>query len=315
LKNHNIKAIGIQTAITWGTVLFLILIISSVPPASTSTAVKEAGSEFRLSRASQDKELYKVVLSSQDRKVVEGTIEANEIKEYQRLITIPTSADPGYVKLVITNQRAPLSVKVTSADNHQQVILNGPFGTQNISNTITAYFSVQPGTAYDVTLLPREVDNSQTRKYQMSWKFVEMLDRYEPNDSRSQAASVVFNKIIQAYAIDGYHHNPTANRQIHDWFKVEIREPKRIKAQITEAPSNLRLETSLYDEFGVSIPVMADLDLSRGLHRVTSIHPLKPGTYFIGIYPVSSASKGVFAEQQVVPQHFNRPYRFVLSKF
>ena len=248
--------------------------------------------------------------------MVEGAIEANEIKEYQKLITIPSTVDPGYVKLVVSNQRrAPLSIRVTTADKDQKVILSGPFGSRFTSNTITAYFSVKPGAAYDVTLMPREPDNLETRKYQMSWKFVEMLDHHEPNDSRSQAAPVDFNKTIQAYAIDGHHGRLAADHQIFDWFKVQIGASKRIKAQITEAPVNLKLETVLFDHLGNSVPVMADLALSSGLHRITSIYPLKPGTYFIGIYPISNTAKGVFAEQQVIPQHFNRPYRFVLSKF
>ncbi|KQC30369.1 PPC domain-containing protein [Flagellimonas eckloniae] len=241
---------------------------------------------------------------------------SGETDEYRGLIKIPAISFPGYVRVTLTHADKDLGPKmsITAAGSKGGVIITGSPGATENNRTRTAHFSVHPGMTYDVIIEPHNDPESYIPPipYKLEWEYTGLEDIYEPNDTQKQAKYIDLNKTVTAYAIVGHIKNGVAgnDENLNDWYSVVLDESKKIHINTLSAPNDTNLDIRLYDASGKS------LGISRGFNSITSSRSLSKGVYLIQVKCLlkNNGYRKVQYQSKPVPDHFKKPYKFMVSK-
>ena len=239
----------------------------------------------------------------------------NEEDVFYNSISIPKIAFPGYVKVTLTQSDENLKPKMVISSHNiaSGAIISGSSAQTNNEQARTAYFSVYPGMNYDVMVAPFFNAKNYPVTYNLKWEYFGKRDIYEPNDTQKQAKFIDFNKTISAFAIAGYIKNYIASNDhnILDWYSVVLKENKKIKITTLNTPSDVKLDVRIYDASGRALGISIKHD------SITSSQNLSKGTYYIRMH-IRSNSSSAFEkadnDTQPVPDHFTKPYSFIVNR-
>lgn len=254
----------------------------------------------------------------------EGTWEhVNDSHSYPSLLPSVSEAGGGYYTLTLTNSSGIVPGLIIRASNDTSGAITS--GTAQGSDTPTerkTTFLVHPGMSYDVVAsyssyitVPDPVD------YLISWTFTGKMDCYEHNNYFADAKSVPKNEIIEAYTLTGYtsNFNPRGAPQTFDYYKVQVFKPSKLKMELLQVPSTVKLRVNLLSSDGVTLGVnydviSGDIDEDGGKFFTTTNSVIQPGTYIVKI-EVDGTRKTVINQfsGEEIPDHWNTPYKFKVT--
>lgn len=249
---------------------------------------------------------------------------ANERDRYPNLINIPSDPGGGYVQVTLSQSDGDL-IPALFVDNDLDsggTIIGGSAAQTNDESNRIAYFSVHPGSSFSVEVYPFFNAPAYPVDYTITWEFVSRVDCFEQNDTRSQAKKILFNEIIEAYAIAGFtdYFIAAGDDRTFDWYKVEIDEARVIEVEVLDMPNDMRISMRLFNSSG-SIAgydfewLGAETNLNRGrLSKITSTSALNPGTYFIELHADFVESRKSNSDLEPIPEHFNKTYKIKAQK-
>lgn len=258
-----------------------------------------------------------------DNSVSSTWLTPTETDTYQ--IVIPDDPGGGYVVAIIAsdfpvepkmNIYAPQGPTAPIAQNATNTNGPSPFN-------LTVAFEVVGGETYNVEV--REDVQAPLKNhpidYQWSWVFVSKPDCYEPNDSASDWAQIAatarqipLDQLLEAYAISGHltFSIPSDAHHSFDWYKFTLSQQMQIWFGSMEVPSDQRITFRLFDDAG--FPIVEDPPPPVGGTTVVGPSLLSAGTYYLEVHPAPSGANDVsLSEGEPLPDHFDTPYRFVVT--
>ena len=243
----------------------------------------------------------------------------NETDLYTGLLPAVTSPGGGYYTVVLTNDSGVVpGLKVTSSNDTTGAISNSTAAATSDENTRTTSFLVYPGVSYDIAAhySSHVPAGTSPTPYEIIWSYTDIVDCYEPNDEFSEAKAIPKNEIIEAYAITGYINNSViyGDPQSYDFYKVQLREPGRIKVEMLEVPSSINVSVQLakQDESAIVASyeeISGEISSNGSIYNTLTDSTLEEGTYIIRIN-IGGNRPTVVNDDQDLPEHWNSPYKF-----
>lgn len=243
-----------------------------------------------------------------------------EQDDYQ--FTVPADPGGGYVTIDF-NTTAPSSPWL-------RVFVAGPPGSISSGGTnpagqqqVVVVFEVAPGQTYDIEVsewLPAPIEDHPV-PYQLSWTFTGKADCYEPNDGRdiwpdpqSSSKAIPLETVIEAFSLAGYITNfiVSTDDNNYDWYDFTLAAPTEISIATLRVPADQRLKLRLFDE--AQSVVMESPNPVLGGTVQTGPELLAAGTYYLEAAPFDrGASVARPSAGEAVPDHFNAPYKLVVT--
>jgi len=243
-----------------------------------------------------------------------------EQDEYQ--FTVPTDPGGGYVTINF-DTTAPASPWLrVFVDAHPGSISSGgtdPAGQQQV----VVVFEVAPGQTYDIEItewIQAPIEDHPV-SYQLSWTFTGKADCYEPNDGRdiwpdpqSSSKAIPLETVIEAFSLAGHITNsivPTHDNN-YDWYDFTLAAPTEISFATLKVPADQRLKLRLFDE-SQSVVMEGSNPVPGGTVQ-SGPELLAVGTYYLETAPIDrGASVARPSEGEAIPDHFNTPYKLVVT--
>jgi hypothetical protein len=247
--------------------------------------------------------------------VISNTWEAAfERDSYQ--FTVPGDPGGGYVIARIE----------TTAPSRPQMRIIPPSGSGVVAQaapsfpgpspfTLEVAFEVDAGTTFDLEIFEDAVSSPGDFPvpYKWSWTFVSRVDCYEPNDGRPSAWPVPLDQVLEAYSLAGHlsYGIPAFEAHNFDWYGFTLADPTEIWLATLAVPADQSIRLRLFDSDG---GVVVDHVPPIGETGVIGPTLLQPGAYYLDLHPeVRGAGSVTLSEGGSLPDHFERPYRFIVS--
>ncbi|MEZ5008565.1 MAG: hypothetical protein R2753_10500 [Chitinophagales bacterium] len=250
----------------------------------------------------------------------------NERDRLSDFIVIPPDLGGGYVKVKLTQNDPDLRpAMIIDTDFSGAAIISGSSAGTNNELIREAYFSVHPNSKYSIEVYPFFNADNYPVDYTIEWEFFSKVDCWESNDVINDAKKILIGETNEAYAIAGHIEDNVGalDENTYDWYKVELDTISKIKFEILDLPKDMRIVSRLFElnnpsaistnfeftgsDFG--------LDFNRGMTSIfTTTQELNPGTYYIEVHPdFLKDGRKANNDQSIIPEHFNKTYKFKVS--
>ena len=220
--------------------------------------------------------------------------------------TVPNDAAGGYVQVSATSVGPGyLDVFAYSATDNGEITHS--YGA-NAGANVDLYFSAAPGQTYrlDATNF---TGFGNAYQYTLNAKYTPAIDLYEPNDTRASAKPITLGTPVKGLLFTGHKSGAEPiDVEYADWFSFPAIAGAPVVVTLSDVPTNLLAEISLYDTGGTQL-VFAD-SANAGA-SVTLTQPDgttgMTGTYYVQVtaFPVSLYAEG---ETSQVADNFTRQY-------
>jgi hypothetical protein len=256
--------------------------------------------------------------------VINSTWEALfERDNYQ--FTVPADRGGGYViaKMETTAPSRPhMRIVPPSSQASQGVVAQvAPSFPGPSPYTLEVAFEVAAGATYYVEIFDDGAASSFPAPYTWSWTFFSRVDCYEPNDGGpsnwptpiATSKTVPLNQVPEAYSLAGHldYAISAIDANNFDWYDFTLANPTEIWLATLAVPLDQSIRIRLYDSGGSQL-----VDQVPPIGRTGLIGPtlLQPGTYYLDLHPeVRGDGNVTLSEGQSLPDHFNRPYQFIVA--
>lgn len=239
-----------------------------------------------------------------------------------RLFTVPNEPGGGYVTVTLIAHHPDVTpaMSLRVASKTGQVINGGGAGRGN--QTITDVFEAAGGETYFVEVVPawNAPIEDHPVSYSLSWKYVSLVDCYEPNDAEQKrwetvlpvAKAIPLNQVIEASDIVGYGKTSMNTARRFDWYKFTLNEPRTITIRTLQVADDAQAGLRLFNEQGRYVT-----DAPKpAIGATTESKPklLEAGTYYLEWIPAKRGKSVARTSNGVeFPNHFVRPYRIVVT--
>lgn len=251
-----------------------------------------------------------------------SSVWAKQNQKNHGLFTVPNEPGGGYVTVTLTAHHPDLtpSMGIRVASKTGQVINGG--GAGRGKQTITDVFEAAGGETYFVEVVPawNAPIEDHPVSYSLTWKFVSLVDCYEPNDAEQKrwktvlpvAKAIPLNQIIQASDIVGYGKTSMNTARRFDWYKFTLNEPRTITIRTLQVADDVQAGIRLFNEQGryvTDAPKPA-----TGATTESKPKLLEAGTYYLEWIPARRGkSRARTSAGEEFPNHFVQPYRFIVQ--
>ncbi len=238
--------------------------------------------------------------------------------------TVPADPGGGYV-IARIETRAPSrpQMRIIPPSGQGVVAQVAPSFPGPSPEVLEVAFEVDADTTFHVEIFEDAVSQPADFPvpYKWGWTFISRVDCYEPNDGRPSewpapragAKAIPLDEELEAFGLAGHLNYVIAAFDPHgfDWYSFKLAEPTQVWLATLEVPADQSIRIRLFDGGG---GVMLDKVPPAGETGVIGPTLLKPGTYYLDLHPeVRGAGYVVLSEGGSLPDHFQRPYRFIVS--
>lgn len=237
--------------------------------------------------------------------------------------TVPADPGGGYVvaRIEATAPSRP-HMRIIPPSGQGVVAQSAPTFPNGLSpHVLEVAFEVAPNSVFTVEIFEDAVSSSFPVPYQWSWTFHSRVDCYEQNNASPSewptpvdaSRTISLNEVHEAYSLAGHLNFGIAAFDAHnfDWYDFTVGEPTQIWLSTRTVPIDQSIRIRLFDSTGLAVE-----DLVPEVGQPGMIGPilLQPGTYYLDLHPeVRGDSSVTLSEGGVLPDHFNRPYLFMVS--
>jgi uncharacterized protein (TIGR03437 family) len=119
--------------------------------------------------------------------------------------------------------------------------------------------------------------------------------------------------VLEAYSLAGYQTFGISAFDAHnfDWYDFTLDQPTEVWLATLTTPLNQSIRVRLFGDDGLTIVDQRPETGQTGLIGPTL---LEPGTYYLDLHPEERGdSSVVLSEGDLIPDHFDRPYHFIVS--
>jgi hypothetical protein len=237
------------------------------------------------------------------------------------LLSAVADAGGGYYTVTLTNDSGIIpGLIIKSSNDNSGAISSGTSVGTNTPTVRKSSFLVYPGVSYDIEAIYSSYINvNHPVNYTIDYNFTGRMDCYEPNDYIEEAKAIPKNEVIEAYAVTGYilNSNQSGSAPTFDYYKVQVFEPAKLKMELMQVPSSVKLRVNLLKPDGVTLGVdyqviSGDLNQDGGVFSTTSNLVLQPGIYFVKV-DVDGTRDTVINQDESIPDHWDTPYKFKVT--
>lgn len=221
-------------------------------------------------------------------------------------ITVPNEAGGGIVELSI--QGAPAGPKLEALVKGVTPAIIGSAAAGDATATGLS-FEVAGGQSIEIhAISDRNATADQyPLAYTITWKYTGRADCYEPNETREEAKLVPLNVELEAFALDNRKTNYHVAAEHFDWYRFELKEPKKVVFELLSVPSDVAISIHTSDATKKALP--GSIAQPMGQPHAANMGDLPPGVYFVHV-EIADLSAPIGAYQQAAPDHFATPYKF-----
>ena len=270
--------------------------------------------------AQQDCVLYEPTEAGE---VINGTWQQAFERDNYRF-TVPADPGGGYVIARInTNAPSRPHMRIIPPSGQGVVAQVAPSFPGSSPQTLEVAFEVDAGTTFAVEIFEDAVSSAGAFPvpYRWSWTFVSRVDCYEPNDGLpsnwpdpiATSKTVPLDQVQEAYSLAGHLTFGIRAFEAHnvDWYDFTLAVPTEIWLATLEVPTDQSIRIRLFDGGG---GLLHDRVPPIGETGVIGPILLQPGTYYLDLHPhVRGEGNVTLSEGGVLPDHFERPYQFIIS--
>ena len=243
-----------------------------------------------------------------------GSWASAQDSSHETILTVPADPGGGVLELELdTGADGPTAWLEIFAegDDVGAVAGSSAAGTED-PQTKYIDFAVAPGQGYQINL--RQWDSLPAEQYpaayELRWRYISLVDCFEPNDTREQAREIVLGLPLEAYLHAGYTSNQFPVEAYDDWYAVDLAEAGAIAAELVDAPGpTLRTEILITDAAGTQLGLDGS-DAGGDAYTVTT-GELEPGRYFVRV-GVWAGQPMAIADQEPTPASWSTPYTLVV---
>lgn len=281
-----------------------------------------AGCGDGMSGADEAHDCVPYTASSSSDSLADDWSEPNEEDVHPGLLSTPTGDFGGGYFTVDLRTSAPAVPAMfirASTDESGTITGGSALGTSD-EQTRSLAFLAFPGVDYTIRTTPFvEGDlDEYPWDYDIDWTFHGRMDCYEPNDVMGEAAAIPKAEPIEAFAITGYQRNYINNDDNpFDWYRFTTEDTAILRAELVQSPADITLWFRIFDESGNVVTTSDTLESAgeRGspgvLFHSETTGALAPGNYYLQVEFTSSVA--VIDDDQPIPDHWDTPYRFVVT--
>jgi uncharacterized protein (TIGR03437 family) len=184
-------------------------------------------------------------------------------------------------------------------------------------------FEVDAGTTFTLEIFEDAVSQPAAFPvaYRWGWTFVSRVDCYEANDGIPNnwpepiagSKTIPLNQVLEAYSLAGHQTFAISafDAQNYDWYDFTLDQPTEVWLATLTTPLNQSIRVRLFGDDGLTIVDQVPETGQTGLIGPTL---LEPGTYYLDLHSeVRGDSAAVLSEGAAIPDHFDRPYHFIVS--
>ncbi len=214
----------------------------------------------------------------------------------------------GYYQIALADVgRGSLAARVFAVSD------NGEITSQFAANegqTLNLFFAAAAGQRYRLEV--RDFAGfTAPYFYALTATFEAVDDRFEPNDSKSDAKGILVGQPASAFAFAGFIAGATiAPEAYDDWYRVTLAKDA-VTLRLENVPTSVPPDVSLLDAQGSEIARAFDTTRGAGVMLRKSL--TQGGDYLVKVSvfaPVPPAEgKGT-----VLPDHFTRPYKLTVTQ-
>ncbi len=237
--------------------------------------------------------------------------------------TVPDDPGGGYV-VAFAETTAPSEphMRIIPPSGLGVVTQTAPTDPTSLSpQLLEVAFEVAAGTTFTVELFEDAVSSPSAFPvpYRWGWTFVSRVDCYEANDGIPNqwpaptvgSKTVPFDQELEAFSLAGHLDFTIGGEHTYDWYDFTLDAPADIWLGTTAVPTNQVLRVRLFGANGLAI---ADSVPEVGQPTLLGPVSLGPGTYYFHVLPeVRGGREAVLSEGESLPDHFDTPYRFIVS--
>ncbi len=254
---------------------------------------------------------------------IDGTWDAAfERDAYQ--LTVPEDAGGGYVIARIeTGDPSRPHMRIIPPSGLGVVAQSAPSFPGPSPQVLEVAFEVDAGTTFDVEIFEDAVSSADDFpvSYSWSWAFFSRVDCYETNDGlptdwpspAANSKTVPVDEVVEAFSLAGHQSFGISafDANNFDWYDFALDAPTQIWFATLAVPADQVLRVRLFDGGGMVVT-----DEVPPVGETAQIGPtlLQPGTYYLEIHPeVRGEGQVTLSEGGTLPDHFDRPYQFIVS--
>jgi uncharacterized protein (TIGR03437 family) len=238
--------------------------------------------------------------------------------------TVPADPGGGYViaRIETTAPSSP-SMRIIPPSGLGVVAQAGPSLPGPSPQVLEVAFEVDAETTFQVEIFEAAVSSPGAFPvpYKWSWTFVSRVDCYEPNDGipfdwpgpAATSKTVPIDQIQEAYSLAGYLDFGIAAFDAHnfDWYDFTLTDPTEVWLATLTTPLDQSIRVRLFGNDGLTIVDQVPETGETGLIGPTM---LQPGTYYLDLHSeIRGESSVTLSEGGTIPDHFDRPYHFIVS--
>ncbi len=184
-------------------------------------------------------------------------------------------------------------------------------------------FEVDAGTTFTVELFEDAVSSPGAFPvpYKWGWTFVSKVDCYEANDGSpgnwpepiAGSKTIPLDQVLEAYSLAGHQTFAISagDEQNFEWYDFTLDHPTEVWLATLTTPLDQSIRVRLFGDDGLTIVDQVPQVGQTGLIGPTL---LQPGTYYFDLHSeVRGDSYTVLSEGGTIPDHFERPYNFIVS--
>ena len=239
--------------------------------------------------------------------------------------TVPADPGGGYVIAFIeTTAPSRPHMRIIPPSGQGVVAQVAPTFPNGLSpQKLEVAFEVDASTTFNLEIFEDAVSSAGAFPvaYRWGWTFVSRVDCYEANDGRpsdwpdpvATSKTVPLDQVLEAYSLAGHQTFAISAFDAHnfDWYNFTLDEPTEVWLATLTTPLNQSIRVRLFGDNGLT---MLDQVPEVGQTGLIGPQRLQPGTYYLDLHPeVRGDGAVVLSEGESIPDHFDRPYHFIVS--
>ena len=241
----------------------------------------------------------------------------NEQDDFLNLLVTPSDPGGGYWEVSLATAAPAIPWLIIDNDiSSGGAISSGSAAGSSNEQVRKASFLGYPGESYSLQVDPffEGIIDQYPWEYNINYNFTSKEDCYEPNDVLADAKAIPKDFEIEAFAIGGYRdYFVTAGaEQTFDWYKITVDTPSKVRVQLTQSPSDIRIDLRLFASETTAVSISTNVtsggqfDNGRLIY-IESNAELEAGTYYIEVHP-SNATRSIVNDEPK-PDHWDTMYK------
>jgi len=237
-----------------------------------------------------------------------GCLQTTDDVDYYEFTTPATPVAGGVVVVSITNVGTTGNIESTTYSTSD----NGEVQSDYTSNSGTSdfyWFNGAAATKYQVTV-HHFTNATAATPYTFKVAYTPVNDTNEPNDQRTQSASMTVGTPVHGYQYAGYSMSTGfAANAWEDWFKVTL-SAGTATITLADLASNINGQIDFYDSLGAS--VADNYSTTSGASVVLNRTGVTAGDYYVRVKPFTNPSTR--GSGSVVPGYAIQPYTLSVTQ-